>query len=85
MLTILGAAAKLERATILVRTAEGRARAKQRGKILGRKPKLNPVQLAEAKVMHGNGRGMREIGKVLGAHASTVSRALAKLDKTEDA
>jgi DNA invertase Pin-like site-specific DNA recombinase len=27
MLTILGAAAKLERATILVRTAEGRARA----------------------------------------------------------
>jgi DNA-binding MarR family transcriptional regulator len=45
---------------------------------------LNPTQLVEAKVMQRNGRGMREIGEVLGAHASTVSRALAKLDETED-
>jgi hypothetical protein len=51
---------------------------------LGRKPKLNPTQLAEARVMQSNGRGMREIGEVLGAHASTISRALAKL-KTEEA
>jgi DNA invertase Pin-like site-specific DNA recombinase len=85
MLTILGAAAKLERATILVRTAEGRARAKQRGKSLGRRPKLNPTQLAEARVMQANRRGMREIGEVLGVHASTVSRALATLNETEDA
>ena len=85
ILTILGAAAKLERATILVRTAEGRARAKQRGKSLGRKPKLNATQLIEAKVMHSSGRGMREIGEVLGVHASTSSRALTILDEAEDA
>jgi hypothetical protein len=35
--------------------------------------------------MHGTGRGMREIGEVLGVHASTVSRALIALDETEDA
>jgi DNA invertase Pin-like site-specific DNA recombinase len=43
----LSAVAKLERATILVRSAEGRARAKQRGMRLGRKPKLNSAQLVE--------------------------------------
>jgi hypothetical protein len=35
--------------------------------------------------MHDSGRGTREIGEVLGAHASTVSRAPAKVDETEDA
>jgi DNA invertase Pin-like site-specific DNA recombinase len=64
-----------ERATLLVRTAEGRARANQRGKSLGRGPKPNPTQVAEARGMQSNGRGMREIGEVLGTHASTVSRA----------
>lgn len=81
MLTILGAAAKLERATILVRTAEGRARAKERGKSLGRKPKLNSTQLVEARAMHASGRGMREIGEILGVSASTISRALANLEE----
>jgi hypothetical protein len=41
--------------------------------------------LAEAKMMHSNGRGMGKIGEVLDARASTVSQALAKLDETEDA
>jgi DNA invertase Pin-like site-specific DNA recombinase len=75
MLTIIAAVAKLDRAIILERTAGGRARAKQRGRSLGRKPKLNPTQLIEVRAMQSNGRGMREIGEVLG-HASTVSRAL---------
>lgn len=77
MLTFLGAVAKLERATILARTAEGRARARERGKSLGHKPKLNSAQLAEARIKQDAGCGMREIGEILGVSASTVSRALA--------
>jgi DNA invertase Pin-like site-specific DNA recombinase len=48
MLTILGAAAKLERATILARTGEGRARAKAAGRSLGRKHKLTLDQRKKA-------------------------------------
>jgi DNA invertase Pin-like site-specific DNA recombinase len=76
LLTLLGAVAKLERSMILRRTAEGRARAKERGRSLGRKPKLNAVQIMEAQVMKAQGRGLREIGAILGCDASTVSRAL---------
>lgn len=81
MLTIIAAVAKLERAIILERTAGGRARARQRGRSLGRKPKLNPTQLIEARAMQSNGRGMREIGEVLGVSASTISRALTAPDE----
>lgn len=76
ILTLLGAVAKLERSMILRRTAEGRARAKERGRSLGRKPKLNAAQIMEAQVMKAQGRGLREIGAILGCDASTVSRAL---------
>jgi DNA invertase Pin-like site-specific DNA recombinase len=76
MLTILGAAAKLERATILARTAEGRARAKSQGRSLGRKPKLNRAQVEMAVAMVSEGRGMKEIGEILGCSAATVSRTL---------
>jgi DNA invertase Pin-like site-specific DNA recombinase len=74
MLTILGAVAKLERATILGRTAEGRARAKAQGKSLGRPYKLTPEQQREARAMLAANRGTREIAKVFNVNASTISR-----------
>jgi DNA invertase Pin-like site-specific DNA recombinase len=40
--------ADIERDLIKTRTAEGRSRAKARGKSLGRKHKLTPTQQAEA-------------------------------------
>jgi DNA invertase Pin-like site-specific DNA recombinase len=40
MLTILGGLAEFERELIRARTSEGRERAKARGVVLGRKPKL---------------------------------------------
>jgi DNA invertase Pin-like site-specific DNA recombinase len=74
MLTILGAVAKLERATILGRTAEGRARAKAQGKSLGRPFKLTPEQQVEARAMLAAGRGTRDIAKVFNVNPSTISR-----------
>src|SRR6476660_8616053 len=48
LLTVLGGLAEFERELILVRTGEGRARAKARGVKMGRKPKLTPHQRSEA-------------------------------------
>jgi DNA invertase Pin-like site-specific DNA recombinase len=48
MLTVLGGLAEFERELIRTRTGEGRERAKVRGVILGRKPKLTSHQRREA-------------------------------------
>jgi DNA invertase Pin-like site-specific DNA recombinase len=48
MLTVLGGLAESERELIRARTGEGRARAKERGVKLGRKPKLSDHQRREA-------------------------------------
>jgi DNA invertase Pin-like site-specific DNA recombinase len=49
LLTIMGGFAEFERSLILSRTSEGRTRAKARGVRFGRKPKLKPFEVAEAK------------------------------------
>jgi DNA invertase Pin-like site-specific DNA recombinase len=77
MLTMLPAFAQLDRAFILSRTKEGKERAKVQGRRFGRKPKLSPEQIAQARDLQGEGRGLREIGVLVGCHASTISRALA--------
>jgi DNA invertase Pin-like site-specific DNA recombinase len=48
MLTVLGGLAEFERELIKARTDERRKRARARGVILGRPPKLNPHQRREA-------------------------------------
>ena len=58
MLTVLGGLAEFERELIRTRTGEGRERAKARGVILGRKPKLSPHQRREA-------LARREAGEVI--------------------
>jgi DNA invertase Pin-like site-specific DNA recombinase len=48
MLTVLGGLAEFERELIRSRTSEGRARARARGVVMGRKPKLTHHQRQEA-------------------------------------
>lgn len=48
MLTELGELAEFERELVRTRTGEGRERAKARGRILGRKPRLTEHQRREA-------------------------------------
>ena len=57
MLTVLGGLAEFERELIRTRTGEGRARAKERGVILGRKPKLTNHQQKGSNCSPGGGRG----------------------------
>jgi DNA invertase Pin-like site-specific DNA recombinase len=76
MLTMLSAFAQLDRAFILARTKEGRERAQAQGRRFGLKPKLNEQQIEHARALQEEGRGMREIGALLGCNASTVCRAL---------
>jgi len=74
MLVVLAAVAKLDRATILARTAEGRARAKAKGKSLGRPHKLTKAQQAEARAMLAAGRSTHEVGEVFNVSHSTIVR-----------
>jgi DNA invertase Pin-like site-specific DNA recombinase len=83
-LTILGAVAELERNFILVRTARGIEQARLNGVRLGRKPKLTAEQVAYAIHMNREeGKGLREIGRLLKADASTVSRAIRRFELME--
>jgi DNA invertase Pin-like site-specific DNA recombinase len=66
MLTALGGLAEFERELIRTRTGEGRERAKARGVVLGRKPKLSPHQRREA-------LARREAGEVLTDIARTYT------------
>lgn len=84
MLTMLSAFAQLDRAFILVRTKEGRERAKSQGRRFGRKPKLSEQQIAHAQDLQREGRGMREIGALLGCNASTISRTLQVQQEEEE-
>ena len=76
MLTMLSAFAQLDRAFILARTKEGRERAQALGRRFGRKPKLSEEQIAHARDLQNEGRGLREIATLIGCHAATVCRAL---------
>ena len=58
-------------------TGEGRARAKENGKSLGRKPKLTPHQKQEAIRRRDEGQSGREIARSYNVSASTISRLTA--------
>src|SRR5438046_8104446 len=63
MLTVLGGLAEFERDLIRTRTGEGRQRAKARGVVMGRKPKLTPHQKQEILRRKENGEAVREIAR----------------------
>jgi DNA invertase Pin-like site-specific DNA recombinase len=74
MLTVLGGLAEFERALILARTSEGRARAKARGVRFGRKLKLTAHQRAEALARRAAGEALIDIGRSYNVSHSTISR-----------
>jgi DNA invertase Pin-like site-specific DNA recombinase len=61
MLAVLGGLADVERDLIRTRTAEGRSRAKARGKHMGRPPSLTPAQQKEATRRRAQGATLQEL------------------------
>jgi DNA invertase Pin-like site-specific DNA recombinase len=74
MLTVLGGLAEFERELIRSRTGEGRERAKARGVVFGRKPKLTPHQRSEAIARRDAGEALTDIGRSYNVSHSTISR-----------
>jgi DNA invertase Pin-like site-specific DNA recombinase len=74
MLTVLGGLAEFERELIRTRTGEGRERAKARGVILGRKPKLTTHQKREAIARREAGEVLTDIARSYNVSHSTISR-----------
>lgn len=74
MIAILGGLADVERDLIRTRTAEGRSRAKARGQHMGRPPKLNPTQQAEARQRRAEGATLAELARSYDVSRATISR-----------
>ena len=74
MLTVLGGLAEFERDLIRTRTGEGRERAKARGVVLGRKPKLTIHQRREAIARREAGEVLTDIARSYNVSHSTISR-----------
>lgn len=74
MLTVLGGLAEFERELIRSRTSEGRQRAKARGVVMGRKPKLTHHQQQEAVARREAGEALVDIARSYNVSHSTISR-----------
>ncbi len=74
MIAVLGGLADVERDLIRTRTSEGRSRAKARGQHMGRPPKLNPTQQAEARRRRAEGATLTELAKSYNVGVATISR-----------
>lgn len=74
MLAVLGGLADVERDLIRTRTAEGRIRAKARGKHMGRPPALTPQQQAEARQRRADGATLQELADSYNVGRTTISR-----------
>ena len=74
MLAVLGGLADVERDLIRVRTAEGRSRAKARGKHMGRPPSLTPQQQDEARQRRAEGATLQELADSYNVGRATISR-----------
>jgi len=77
MLAVLGGLADVERDLIRTRTAEGRSRAKERGKHMGRPPSLTPEQQEEAIRRRAEGATLQELAHSYNVSKSTISRLTA--------
>jgi DNA invertase Pin-like site-specific DNA recombinase len=74
MLTVLGGLAEFERDLIRTRTGEGRERAKARGVVMGRRPKLTSHQRREAIARREAGEILVDIARSYNVSHSTISR-----------
>jgi DNA invertase Pin-like site-specific DNA recombinase len=73
-IAFLSALAEDERGRIVKRANDGRAAAKARGAVFGRKPKLNAHQQREVLKRLDSGESARAIGKTYNVHHATISR-----------
>lgn len=78
--SMLGAFAEFERAMIRERTSAGLAAARARGRVGGRRPKLDRHQRAEALSMLRGGRTAADVARTFGVHRSTVARLVRSAD-----
>ncbi len=76
VLHMMGALAVFERSLIAERTTAGLQAAKRRGARLGRKPSLNPEQIAMARRMIDTGESPRAVARSLKIGKSTLYRHL---------
>jgi DNA invertase Pin-like site-specific DNA recombinase len=74
VLAMLGVAAKLERRRIMERTARGRADAKAKGVVFGRKPILTPHEQKEARARVDAGEPQRSVARSYNVSQATISR-----------
>jgi DNA invertase Pin-like site-specific DNA recombinase len=74
ILTVLGGLAEFGSHLIVGRTSEGRRRAKDRGVLFGRPPKLTPHQTREAIARRDNGETLTSIARSFNVSHSTISR-----------
>lgn len=81
LLQMIGSVAEFERSVIRERTKAGLAAARAEGRVGGRKHRLTPDQIREARQRRENGQGYNAIAAELGVNHNTVRRALASKEE----
>ena len=74
--TMVAAFAEFERGIMQSRTMDGLAAARARGRVGGRKPKMNQSQIDLAKQQYEEGKTVQEIANLFGVSRPTIYRAL---------
>ncbi|GBQ07158.1 DNA resolvase [Acetobacter cerevisiae DSM 14362] len=74
MLAVLAGLADVERDLIRTRTAEGRARAIEQGKRMGRPSKISEQEKQDVIRRRSNGESLKSVAKDFGISVATVSR-----------
>ncbi|MPV50633.1 MULTISPECIES: recombinase family protein [unclassified Pseudactinotalea] len=82
---IVAVFAQLRVDTIRENTRRGLAHARAQGRVGGRPSVMTPERIDAAMRMRADGQSIARIAKVLGVGASSVSRALAKVDAEAEA
>jgi len=77
MIAVLGGLADVERDLIRTRTGEGRARAKARGKHMGRPPKMTVAQKLEARQRRRDGESVADLARSYGVSPAAIYRTTA--------
>ena len=76
ILTVIGGVAAFERQIILKRTADGRKRAMAAGVRFGPKPRLSPIQIAEARRRAEAGETTSHLARLFAVSRQTINRAI---------
>jgi DNA invertase Pin-like site-specific DNA recombinase len=84
MLAVLGGLADVERDLIRTRTAEGRSRAKARGKHIGHPPSLTPEQQKEATRRRAQGATLKELADGYDRSIATMRRVTRAAEETSE-